>query len=245
MWLPKYDKMKNVAAAFNNIYLPKKALVVYQSLADENGLYVEAYDMDVNGKRINAHPLSVKETIALAEVLNTCTELSNDFLISKGLLPENVLHVNAKLGYAVWHTPEQKVNLLFKKELGIACGEAFIPAMVWKARKDSLYVYAMKESKRPTGATKLYFAPFFNIHGDGNVCMGTVNIEIDKHYCLEDFIKAWEDYFFNSYFSHLIGNYSPTKGNIVQLWKGLVGTDRKFPNEVLIKNGKQIKDLLQ
>lgn len=237
--------MKNISAVFNQIYLPQKALVVYKSLADENGTYVEAYDMDENGKPINAHPLSVKETIGLAEVFNACTEVSNDFLISEGLLPEKVLHVNFKLGFAIWYTPEQKVNLLFKDDLSIPCGEAFVPAMVWKATRDSLHVYATKKSKRPGGTTKLYHAPFFNIHEDGNVCMGNVNVEIDRHCHFEDFMKAWEESFFNSYFSHLIGNYSPIKGNIVQLWKDLMGADKAFPNEVLIRNGKQLKDLLQ
>lgn len=237
--------MKNISETFNNIYLPQKALVVYKSHADENGVYVESYDMDENGKPINAHPLSIKETVALAEVLNTCTEVNNDFLISKGLLPEKILHVNSKLGFAIWYTHEQKVNLLFKQDLGIPCGEAFVPSMIWKATKNSLDVYAIKENQRPTEATKLYFAPFFNIHENGNVCMGTVDIEIDKHSHLEDFVKAWEDYFWSSYFSHLIGNYSPVKGNIVQLWKGLIGTDKAFPNDVLIKNSKQLKELLK
>jgi PRTRC genetic system protein B len=237
--------MKNITSAFNQIYLPSKAIVVYKSLADENGIYVEAYDMNENGNPINAHPLSINETITLAETLNTCTEVNNDFLISEGLLPENVLYVNSKHGFAIWHSPQRKRKLLFKQDLGIASGEAFVPSMIWRASKSSLDVFAVQETKRPNEKTALYYAPFFNIHENGNVCMGNVDVDIDTHSSLEDFIKAWEDYFFNSYFSHLIGNYSPIKGNIVQLWKGLTGTNKAFPNEVLVKNGKQLKDLLK
>ena len=236
--------MKNITPAFDQIFIPAKALVVYNSLA-ENRVYVEAYDIDENGKPINAHPLSVKETIGLAEVLNSCSEVNNDFLINQGLLPEKILHVNSKIGFAIWYTSQQKINLLFKEDLAIPSGETSVPAMIWKATKNSLSVYATKETNRPTEATKLYYAPFFNIHENGNVCMGTVNIEIDKSCCLEDFIHAWEDYFFSSYFAHLIGSYSPTKGNIVQLWKGLAGTNKHFPIEVLIKNGQQLTDILQ
>lgn len=43
---------------------------------------------------------------------------------------------------------------------------------------------------------------FFNIYEKGNVCMGTVSIDIKNSASVEEFIQAWEHYFFNSYFSH-------------------------------------------
>ena len=74
--------------------------------------------------------------------------------------------------------------------------------------------------------------------------MGSVNINIKNSASVEDFIKAWEDYFFNSYFSHLLGNNSPIKGNCVTLWKDLIQTGKPFPKEVLKKNNKTLKNLL-
>lgn len=61
---------------------------------------------------------------------------------------------------------------------------------------------------------------------------------------MEEFTRAWEDYFFNSYFSHLMGENSPVKGNCVSLWKDLISTGRIFPRAVLKKNNKTLKDLL-
>jgi hypothetical protein len=47
--------------------------------------------------------------------------------------------------------------------------------------------------------------------------------------------KKWEDYFFNSYFSHLMNEHNPINGNCVNLWKSLINTEKQFPKETLKK----------
>lgn len=74
--------------------------------------------------------------------------------------------------------------------------------------------------------------------------MGTVDTDFTDAENITEFMERWEQAFWNSYFSHLNGDSSPVKGNIVQLWQGLVGTGKKFPNEIFIKQGKTIKDIL-
>ena len=73
--------------------------------------------------------------------------------------------------------------------------------------------------------------------------MGTVSIDIKNSASVEEFIQAWEHYFFNSYFSHSLCE-NLTKKNIVTLWKDLINTDKPFPKEVLKKNNKTLKNLL-
>ena len=73
--------------------------------------------------------------------------------------------------------------------------------------------------------------------------MGTVSIDIKNSASVEEFIQAWEHYFFNSYFSHSLCE-NLTKKNIVNLWKDLIGTDKPFPKEALKKNNKTLKNLL-
>ncbi len=75
--------------------------------------------------------------------------------------------------------------------------------------------------------------------------MGSVDINIKSSVSVEEFIEAWENYFFNSYFSHLLNNYNPIKGNCVSLWKKLMETGEVFPVEVLKKNNKTLKHLLR
>ena len=236
--------MNNITASFGTLYHPVKAFVVYRQGDKEKNIYIESYDMDSGGYPMNAHPLSIRESAALAKALDNSQELKRSFLKPEGLLPKNVLYIDPE-GYALWHTPRQKVSLLFSEGLGIPNGKAEVPALLWKASKDHLQIYALDKDAELCEDTPLYHAPFFNIYKDGRVCMGTVAVRISTDCHLELFMQQWENYFFNSYFSHLMQGHIPVKGNIVQLWQGLVNSRKKFPAKTLIKNGFTIKNLLQ
>ena len=231
---------------FGTLYEPKSALVFYQSLDKDTAMYVEHFAMDKNGSPINAHPLSVNEAKALAKSLQIDEEKDKTFLKPRGILPTNILHINpSKNGSAVWYTRAQERQLYFVKSLGITNGISYVPPMLWFADKENLFVFALASDKRPTEKTTLYYAPFFNVYEDGAVCMGTVDVNIKNSASVEEFTTAWEDYFFNSYFSHLLDSYNPIKGNCVSLWKDLIGTDKLFPKEVLKKNNRTLKNLLR
>lgn len=231
--------------AFGTLYHPQKAFVIYEQQGGNKNIYIESYDLDPQGRPINAHPLSMLEANRLSKALQTTEKKRSAFLAPKGLLPKNLLYVRTdKNPCAIWHTPQQRVKLFFKEDLGIKSGLANIPALVWKATKTSIAVFAVTESEI-CGDSPLFNAPFFNIYDDGRVCMGNVSLEIKKDCCLEDFMEQWQNAFFNSYFSHMIQGYNPIKGNIVQLWKKLSGTDEPFPEEKLIVNKRTIKDLIQ
>ena len=238
--------MENITDIFKEVYTPHKGLIFYRSLKEEGSMYIEAYDTDDKGFLINAHPLSLKESEELAESLRTSTELKKDFLKSKGLLPANVLYIDAgKNGYAIWHTKAQSVPMFFREDLGIPDGMANVPAMIWKATKSELSVYALLEDTKPTEDTELFYAPFFNIYKTGRVCMGNVDIDIDHNCCLQEFMQQWETYFFNSKFSHLLDSYNPVHCNIIQLWQGLVNQSERFPSHELVKNGKTLKSIIK
>jgi len=247
--------MNNVSQQFNEQYSPVKALLIYHSVEQENNdsynqksteIYVESYDIGKNGNAINAHPLSVKEMCALSELLQTSQELQNNYLQCKGVIPPNLIHMNSQSnGYAVWFTPPQTVDLFFADSLGIPSGKSKIPALLWKATKERLQLFALKGKGKPNLNTTLYFAPLFNLSQDGSVCMGTVNVNIDRQTTLEQFMVQWENYFFHSYFTHTLGNHRHCKGNLILLWQEQVGTDRDFPQDELVKNGRTLKDIIR
>lgn len=246
--------MNNVSQQFNEQYRPIKALLIYKSTEhisdtherEGNELYVESYDIGKNGNPINAHPLSVKEMMALSELMQSTQELKNNYLQCKGVLPNKLIYVNGQNnGYAVWYTPPQEVGLYFNETLSIPSGKAKISALLWKATKESLYVFALKGKAKPHADTLLYYAPFFNLAQDGRVCMGTVNIQIDRQTHLEHFMAQWESYFFNSYFTHTLSGHRHCKGNLIQLWQEQVGTGRDFPQQELVKNNRTLKDLIR
>jgi len=248
--------MNNITGQFNSGFAPFKALLLYkhekeeqlnqfQRQERETQIYVESYDIGHQGRPVNAHPLSVKEMGALAELLQTSQELQGGYLKSKGLLPQNVLFVNQQAnGYAVWFTPPQEVTLFFVESLNIPSGTFKIPAMVWKADAERLTVVALKGKQRPALNTALCHAPYLNIYNSGQVCMGNVSIAINKTECLEDFIRLWEQYFFNSRFSHSISGNSTTKTDTTRLWRSLAGRGGNFPQDELIKTGYTLKQFI-
>lgn len=246
--------MNNVSQQFNEQYTPVKALLIYQSVEQDNDnyghqstdVYVESYDISKQGNPINAHPLSLKEMGALSEIFQSTQELQNNYLQCKSVIPANLIYVNTQTnGYAIWHSHPKEVDLFFNDGLGIPSGKAKIPALLWKATKERLQVFALKGKSKPSADTALFYAPLFNLSQDGSVCMGTVNINIDRHTHIEQFMAQWESYFFNSYFTHTLGNHRHCKGNLIQLWQEQVGTDKDFPQDKLVKNGKTLKDIIR
>ncbi|MGV4459917.1 PRTRC system protein B [Ornithobacterium rhinotracheale] len=238
--------MNNIIDITNEIapiFYAKKALVFYE----ENKLsqmYVECFDIDQNGLMKNAHPLSDEESKALINALDIENKTKNSNFKANGLLPNNVLHIDpSEGGSIIWYTKVQKQNLFFSSNLGVPNGQAYIPPLLWKANDKHISIYALKENRKPTLKTKLCFSPFFNVYRTGDVCMGSVKIKIPKTASLEEFIAMWQTYFFQSYFSHLQG-FNPIKGNLINVWKSLIGTTQKFPIEELKFNNKTLKDIL-
>lgn len=241
------NNINDISEDFGTLYHPKSTLVFYESKGLDKDVYVEHFDMDRNGTPINAHPLTEREAEALAKALTTEKQKQTAFLKSEGILPTTILHVNQgrDKGAVMWYTKSQKRPLYFIESLGIPSGKAFVPPMIWQATKNSLSVFALSSNRRPTENTPLYYAPFLNIYEDGRVCMGSVSIDIKNSASVQEFTRAWEDYFFNSYFSHLMGENNPVKGNCVSLWKDLVTSGRTFPKEVLKSSTKTLKNLLR
>ncbi|UIR57807.1 prokaryotic E2 ligase family D protein [Sphingobacterium sp. SRCM116780] len=235
--------MKDITNSFGTYFHPVSALVFYQSENYTRESYVEHYDIDKSGNPINAHPLTVREAKKLAESLHI-DQKKNNLLHSDGLLDSNILSFDAKIGKIIWFTKAQFRQLHFGQGLGIASGMAHTPALLWIAHKESLNIHALSGNRRPTPNTQLYYAPFFNVYQNGNVCMGTVDIEVNETGSIKQLTTLWESYFFNSYFTHLMSEHNPVNGNCVLLWESLINSEKPFPNEALIKNNRKLKDIL-
>lgn len=238
--------MENITESFSSVFVPFKGMVLYRSMKDQNQIYVESYDINKQGRMVGAHPLSETESEQLAQALIRSTETNNGFLHANGLLPRNLLHILCgSSGHAIWYTGAMEQNLFFVNDLGIPSGSAMLPPMIWKATQESLEVFAIKDIKKLTAETSLYYAPYFNVYKSGDVCMGTVDIDIESNSSLEEFISTWQTYFFDSKFSHLVDSYNPVSVNIVELWQNQVKTKQDFPLSVLKSSGKKLKDILK
>lgn len=227
------------------LYHPAAALLVFKPEQSDNDLYIEYYDIDSSGCPVNPRPLSVQEAMGLAKALSSQKSAATAFLKPKGIIPATVLHINlADTGSVVWYTKANVQQLHFTESLKLPSAAIALPALVWRADRKHLSVYALKGKGKPSLATPLFYAPFFNLYRNGNVCMGTVNVQIKTCASLEAFTAAWQGYFFGSFFSHLIDGHNPIGGNLVSLYKKLMGTGEPFPIEMLQPCRKQLKDLL-
>ena len=237
--------MTDITHALGTLYHPQKAFLIYRQNSTSRQVYIESYDIGEDGAPMNAHPLSLTEASALAKALRTTEKTEKEFLKAKGLMPKNLLYLSTgKTPYAVWHTPASYVNLLFREDLGIPSDSCAVPALIWKATRRNVAVYAITGTDEINLDTPLFHAPFFNTYEDGNVCMGNVSLQIPADCALEDFIGTWQQAFYNSYFSHMVQNHNPVKGNMVQLWKRLSSTGAAFPEENLIPMKRTIKNLI-
>lgn len=237
--------MTHISEQFGTLYHPYSALVFYRESGQLNNTYVEHFDFDRKGFPVNAHPLTEQEGVHLARALTIQKEKDNNFLHCKGILPSNVLHIDSgKNACVMWYTLEKRRNLFFTDFLHIPNGQANAPAMLWQATKNKLTVFALRGNRRPTLQTTLYHAPFFNVYDDGEVCMGNFDVSIKNSASIQEFIQAWEAYFFNSYFSHLVNSHNPVQGNPVQLWKELLDSKLPFPKDRLVKTNFTLKDIL-
>ncbi|WP_330441463.1 PRTRC system protein B [Flavobacterium sp. C4GT6] len=227
------------------LYQPKAALVVFAASGFATP-YIEYYDMDESGSPVNPHPLTVREAQNLAKALDTREQAGKAFLHPEGILPENVLHLDpSDNGSVVWYTKPQRQKLYFAESLSLANGTIALPALLWKATKKELQLFALKSKTKPKVETPLYHAPFFNLYQKGNVCMGNVNVAIKSAATLEEFITAWQGYFFESYFSHHINEHNPVGVNLFNLYKELMADPEKpFPTDTLRPTPLTLRNLL-
>lgn len=223
--------MRVHTSEFGRHYTAQHALVFFQR--KNKDAYVELYDMDSQNRPINARPLCQTDAETLAKTF--LPQVTPAFFQCNGLLPQTVLFLRPEAdGVAIWYTPPMKKNLMFIDGLAIPNGKAVLPGLVWKASKTGLSVFALAKTKgRPTLKTPLFYAPFFNIYENGQVCMGNVTLDFSACQSLETFTAQWEAYFFNSYFSHMIGNKNRCKTDMAGLWRSLVNQSTAFPTEQL------------
>ena len=211
---------------------PKAALIAY--ICDDgysNNYYLECRKIGKDGLMGAAKPVSLKFIQSLIE--NFSESASS---IPHGEIPEGLLYADNRKEKYVWHHSPSKKHLYFKDNLNIPNGKYCLPALVWSIEHNSLSLFAYK-AKRLTASTQLYSAPFFNVNStDGKVCFGNANLKLPENLTFQNFIKFWEDKFFLSEFTHILGS-NPIKNNLVTVFKNSVNS---FDNREL----KPVKKLI-
>lgn len=231
-------------------YQPKQALIIYEKgNSQEWGstpYYLEHHKINVDqqGKaRLSEGKPLTKSCLKQLGRAIVDNEKSKTYLKSKGIFSENLLyfHQEEKSYTLTWYQPPSRQKMMFTKKLQIPSGEANVPALIFAVKENRLKVYATKKFKRPNHQTKLYKAPFHNTDDAANVCLGGAEKPSIELKYIEDIMKAWENIFWFTKFSEQHGR--PVKGEINELWRKLINTDKPFPKSYLLPSKLKLNQL--
>lgn len=146
---------------------------------------------------------------------------------NSGFLPSKVLSISPS-HLAWWRPPSVRTVYLMNTPLSVPH-----PGLVFVAFQGELYVGAVKGAARPEPDDVIHEAPYLNMYKGGRMCRGDVQYPDGT---IAENIKAWEDSFFDSRFTH--GNSHELvncEGNLTGLWQGLRENRWEvFPEEVLV-----------
>jgi PRTRC genetic system protein B len=135
-----------------------------------------------------------------------------------GSVPSKLIYMNPTLNIYVWKVPGGKRDVKMARGAGLKKGWIKYPPMVFAVNGKTLSIFVYRSSIK-----KIYPAPFFNVYDDGAVCLGTVKLNsVNNAKTYDEYFNAWEHLFFNSKYSHGIGD-------VMKIMKGLVNSRKFFP----------------
>lgn len=217
----------------DSMFVAKRGLIIYEDGAyGDNQAFVTMHDIRIGAN--NQPCFSAGRAVSREMLLRLAEDIAP--AVSYDYLPPEVLAVGA--GWVVWWSTAGVRNMYFDTSRGDPIGKQTIkrhlPALVFAVKDQRLFVFALKKSERPMPESALYFAPFYNLWGSGEVCQGSSRKPVNNG---PQSIGEWEKIFFESAFSH--PNHDSQ--NLVRHPKGLAGfwedmvnmRWKRFPNNCL------------
>lgn len=224
-------------------FVLRKALLVYEDQISKRDQFVTMHAVLREGAEPQQPRLGPGTLLTTVFLKQLCRGLERK--TKAVILPENVLACTADL--LVWWTPERLHRMYFsdgaedrRRIDGRVCPH---PALVWSVRHGRLSLRALVQSARPTGATQLMVAPYWNTEPTrGDVCEGDMRRprETDVTNMLQ-----WEEGFFNSRFTHPsgMGKLTGHSGGFIGLWTELAGK-QQFPSRYLMPARQTLQQLV-
>jgi len=118
------------------------------------------------------------------------------------LIPASLLYLSDTT--MLWHAPPRVAPIFFITkdkvfDAAVNGHRVLHPALLFKAARGTLFVWALPSAERPSLATKLCNAPYFNTYGSGALCPG--NSPLPQRFHSAD-IPQWEKVFYETNFTH-------------------------------------------
>ncbi|HWW70310.1 MAG TPA: PRTRC system protein B [Duganella sp.] len=178
------------------------------------------------------HPIQIENNDPARKIIGAGTPMTKQSLAEfvqavgaatsfDGFIPDRLLYTRPNM--IAWWAPESIRKCWFKSPdqiIGTQVTEVAHPAMVFVATPGDWFVFALRESARPTPKTKLQHSPHFNVWEGGRVCTGNVSLPkvIDA-----STIEQYEKAFYNSHFTHPNRQGATRyRGGITALWRAQI-----------------------
>jgi len=220
-----------------------RALLLYTHGSES---LVTVHDVEnINGRMLVRAGQALDKNI-LTEVIKC---LQSGQRLSGGYIHDHVLAMSEQS--IAWFRPSSPASMFFRltdkqDELNSLTGKSVIqPSLVFTFDGIRIRVFAMKGNRRPTPDTRLYHTPYYNVDGNGYVCMpfGVKKPVISQHVTGEV-----EKLFFESAFSHSGRRYERIiRGEEThnQFWHRLIMEQpKRFPVGKLIVSKMTLEEIL-
>jgi len=203
--MPK-DKSFETSAHFSDVphrYTLKQAILIYKDEQDDCAASIHA----VRHAADTQPGLQPGQPVTMAALEALLTALGRR--VGGGFIAPEILSVG--LDSLVWWCPTGRRRIWFKPDamfdkspsadikrlLKVSGQFIWYPPLLFKARPDELHVFALAANERPKAKTRIYKAPFWNLH-DGGMCNGNLKLPT----VAAENIGRFETAFFDSAFTH-------------------------------------------
>lgn len=222
-------------------YKLSEAILVYSAFNGYygNSMYLQRHkvmEQDGRSMLLEGVPYTLEDLTALCRQLLPGLVSDSLRFSDAGVLASS----GSAMGPDVWWIPGSVKHIFFEK-LDAKSGNAPWPSLVFVAHGGHLKAHAVKGTKRPGLKTRLYVAPFPNMHGS-EVCLGNSSLPARSF----DY-GGWEKAFFESSFSEVQEENRVKTGSLTEFWDGLVKSGAsRFPDSQLVpsRSCKTVSDLL-
>jgi len=210
-------------------YELQSAILIYR----KSDQYICTHNRIYGGRIQPGEPIDLAELLRIASSREIREQLPQ-------ILPRNLICCDGRT--LCWWKPEHKAPIFFKNaELNGISGKRIVyPNLLFAARKESLQIFVVTELNF-SEKTPLYLAPFYNMWGDGRLCLpesGKPGVSVGD-------IESNERLFFESYFSHPdTADLTFCPGGLPELMKRLAKGET-IRKEWLKGSGKTLGDILK
>ena len=217
--------MRNISD-IKDRFMPVNALIVYKNIGS-------SYEQQLSQYFIMKHTILDNGTLGAGK------PLTKDFIykILNGGNRQKPQYMQERIvmhsdNITVWWKPEKAEYLSFLPESGIASGMYPLPPMLFALQKQgrgyTLYNFALCQNERPKPETVVYHSPLYNVHNNGQCCMGNVSLPETGE------IDTWEKVFFGS---TCAPDLKPTLNeDPVAMWNSILNKE-SFPTSRLVRYG--------